>query len=51
MTKNNANNKEKSSFWRKLGLGKSKSSITSLKSEIQQQQQGINKKHSICNEY
>jgi hypothetical protein len=39
MSKNNTNNKEKSSFWKKLGLGKSKSSVTSLKSETQQQQQ------------
>lgn len=38
MSKNQ--HKEKSSFWKKLGLGKNKSSVTSLKSEIQKQ--GIN---------
>ncbi|KAI8646740.1 hypothetical protein BD408DRAFT_409657 [Parasitella parasitica] len=30
--------KEKSSFWKKLGLGKNKSSVTSLKSEYQKNQ-------------
>ncbi|KAI8368078.1 hypothetical protein BD560DRAFT_399256 [Blakeslea trispora] len=30
--------KEKKSFWKKIGLGKSKSSISSIKSEMQQQE-------------
>ncbi|GAN10070.1 hypothetical protein MAM1_0317d09605 [Mucor ambiguus] len=42
MSKNQ--HKEKSSFWKKLGLGKNKSSVTSLKSEIQKQQDDA---HSI----
>ncbi|CEP16618.1 hypothetical protein [Parasitella parasitica] len=36
MSKNQ--HKEKSSFWKKLGLGKNKSSVTSLKSEFQRSQ-------------